>query len=94
MPEGYTDFNVKLPGKEIVFRHSAKSVREFLSLEDDIIYDVYGVKAIKKREIISVELNPIPFAIGYMVAHQRQPKNMTDMWEWVHKTGYDPYKNE
>lgn len=60
----YTDFIIALRnGEEIMFRHNAKSVREFVEQDGEIIYDIYESQCIKKCEIMSVRLNPIPFAI-------------------------------
>jgi len=80
----FTDFIVRVGSEEIEFRHQAKSVRDFLLQEDEIIYDIFETQTLKKKEVISVRLSPAPYAFGYMCKFRRSHSDLTELWTWVY----------
>lgn len=88
----YTVFNVRIPGKELVFRHTAANVSEFISIRDDLIIDAFGVQAVRKADIISVELNPVPYRFAYFNIHNEWPGNEQKLWKWVYSLPEDERK--
>lgn len=63
----YTDFILSIGGQDIEFRHVAKSVRDFLELTEEIIFDYYESQCVRKSDISAVRLDPRPFFADYAV---------------------------
>lgn len=71
-----TDFVVKAAGSpEVVIRHTAQSVEEFLSLEDDYISDIYGHVYVRRSEIVVVKESYTPYVIGFIKEHHKAPES-------------------
>lgn len=83
----YTDFLIRIGGEEIVFRHSALSVKEFMELEQEFIYDFYGFQGIKKSEIQSLQLAPGPYVHIFFRQHGRTHRDLSELWGWVATEG-------
>ncbi|RHW31506.1 hypothetical protein D1B31_22130 [Neobacillus notoginsengisoli] len=79
----YTDFLVHVGNKEIEFRHPAPSVYEFLNQSQELIFDYYGTQCIRKSEIRSVRLSPLPYALLFLEANGRPFSHQTELWDWV-----------
>jgi hypothetical protein len=82
----YTDFIVIVGNKEIEFRHSAQTVREFFELQNEIIFDYCESQWVRKSEIVSVRLDPRPFFVDYTVYRCSLPNPMT-LNAWIHALG-------
>jgi hypothetical protein len=80
-----TDFIIKLAGNKdgVEFRHTAPTIRDFLSIEDEFIFDLYESQYIRKSEIASVKLDPRPYMAYFMASHGRIHRSLTELWEWV-----------
>lgn len=80
----FTDFIVKTRGSgEIDFRHTARTVDELLSVEDEFIYDIYGFQCVKKSEITFVSESLAPYAIGYLKKFNCNHGNRYNLLSWV-----------
>lgn len=80
----FTDFLVKTRGSgEIDFRHTARTVDEFLSLEGEFIYDIYGLQCIKKSEITFISESLAPFALGHLKKFHCAHGGRYNLLSWV-----------
>lgn len=79
----YTAFLIRVESKEILFCHEVRSVPEFWMLEDEIIYDYFGLQGVKRSEISHVRLCLGPFGIAHFHKFGRAVGGESNLFAWV-----------